>query len=280
MSVEKNIFKKGSTTYYWSSKFFPKKVRDDVFKLYSFVRVVDDYVDMPSPDVESFNYIVHRWHTAKQDLKSFVPLDDSIAERVLQNIVYVVHRFDCDPAWVDAFLASMQMDIDQREYKTLDDTLEYIYGSAEVIGLFMAKILDLPEDSYEYAKMQGRAMQFINFIRDIDEDNQLGRCYIPKEDIDAFGLTGLTKSDATANQEGFNNLINKQVERYQEWQGEAGKGLAYIPQRLRIAVRTAVDAYNWTGQEIAKNPMIVFEKKLKPSKRKLASLGIKRKIIN
>lgn len=274
MSIERDIFKNGSTTYYWSSKFFPKNVRDDVFKLYSFVRVVDDYVDKPEPDIESFNYIIHRWKTAKRNLAQFDTLDDSVAERVLQNIVYIVHRFDCDPAWVDAFLASMKMDIDRREYKTLEDTLEYIYGSAEVIGLFMAKILDLPEDSHEFAKMQGRAMQFINFIRDIHEDIDLGRRYFPERDLKKFGLTSLGKEEAEKNLDAFKQFIELQIARYEEWQQEADKGLRFIPKRLRVAVKTAVDGYNWTADEIRKNPMIIYEKKVKPRKRHLVLRGL------
>ncbi len=76
--IERDIFKKGSTTYYFSSKFFAKGVRDDVFKLYSFVRVVDDYVDMIPPDVESFKYIIRRWQSIRKqaDYGRFEPLDD------------------------------------------------------------------------------------------------------------------------------------------------------------------------------------------------------------
>jgi phytoene synthase len=275
MNVEKEIFKNGSTTYYWSSKFFPKKVRDDVFKLYSFVRIVDDYVDKPSPDVESFAYITHRWKTAKKDLDNFAPLDDSIAERVLQNIVYVVHRFDCDPAWVDAFLDSMKMDIDQRKYKTIDDTLEYIYGSAEVIGLFMAKILNLPEESYEYAKMQGRAMQFINFIRDIDEDIGLGRQYFPVDDLKKRRLNDLSSAEALEKPEAFQAFINQQIHRYKVWQAEADKGLGYIPKRLRVAVQTAVEGYNWTATQIEKKPTSIYEKKIKPQKKNIINYGVR-----
>jgi phytoene synthase len=217
---------------------------------------------------------VHRWESAKRNLDSFDPVDDSIAERVLQNIVYVVHRFDCDPAWVDAFLASIQMDVDKRHYKTLNDTLEYIYGSAEVIGLFMAKILNLPEESYEFAKMQGRAMQFINFIRDIDEDIDLGRRYFPDDDLKMFGLKSLNKDEVEKKAKSFKDFINLQLSRYEQWQNEADKGLSYIPKRLRVAVKTAVDGYNWTADEIRKNPKIIYEKKVKPRKRQLVLRGI------
>jgi phytoene synthase len=278
MNIEKNIFRRGSTTYYWSSKFFPRSFRDDIFKLYSFVRIVDDYVDKTEPDITAFKHMLRRWKAAKKDLANFKPQDDSTAERVLQNIVYVVHRFKCDPAWVDAFLASMQMDIDSRQYTKLEDTLEYVYGSAEIIGLFMARILDLPEEAHEFAKKQGRAMQFINFIRDIDEDNGLGRCYFPGDDLQEFGFSSLSKKEVSENQANFELFIQKQLDRYTEWQLDANKGFIYIPKRLRIALRTSVDAYNWTAKEIAKNPMIVYEKQIKPTKKRLLKTGIRRTI--
>ena len=98
--TERVIFKNGSTTYYWSSRFFPKGIRDDVFKLYSFVRIVDDYVDTLPANIERFEYIEHRWQTIKKELaKKRVPrpLDDSVDERVLANITYIVYRHGCDP---------------------------------------------------------------------------------------------------------------------------------------------------------------------------------------
>ena len=70
------------------------------------------------------------------------------------------------------------MDIKKKEYNSLEETLEYIYGSAEVIGFFMAKIIGLSDESLYYAGRLGRSMQYINFIRDIEEDNNLGRRYL------------------------------------------------------------------------------------------------------
>lgn len=281
--TDKEIFENGSKTYYWSSRFFPKGVRDDIFKLYSFVRVVDDYVDKPKPDIVAFKSMRRRWNIVKKQLGSeYKRVDDSVAERVLSNIVYIVHRYDCDPAWVDAFFLSMQMDIDQRQYKNLDETLEYIYGSAEVIGYLVAKILrlrgsdDASSDTMHYAAMQGRAMQFINFIRDIEEDRMLGRCYFPKSDLVMFGLKELSEHEMTRKPAEFREFIEFQVARYNEWQKVAKKGFRRIPKRLRIAVRTAVDMYNWTGRQLADEPSIIFEKKVKPSKTRILRSGVKR----
>ena len=278
MSVERDIFRSGSTTYYWSSKLFPIGVRDDVFKLYSFVRVVDDFVDQIPSEIDRFQRMVKRWQEAKKDLASFRARDGSVDERVLQNIAYIVHRYDCDPEWVDSFLASMQMDVDQREYKTLNDTLEYIYGSAEVIGLFMAKILRLPEESHHSAMMQGRAMQFINFIRDIAEDNQLDRQYFPADDLKKHSLKNLTRDETFKKPEAYTAFMSEQLARYEEWQSEADKGMKYIPKRMRIALKTAIEAYNWTGEQVKKDPFVVYEKKVKPSKKHLFRSSIKNSI--
>jgi len=283
MRVEKNIFKNGSTTYYWSSKFFPKDVRDDVFKLYSFVRVVDDIVDSVNPDLKRFESISKRWRSIKKQLdKSEMPRIEiiSIDDKILENISFIVYRYNCETSWVDAFLASMEMDIKARKYKTLDDTLEYIYGSAEVIGLFMARIMRLPLAPYEAAKFQGRAMQFINFLRDIEEDNHLGRCYFPDKTLKEFGLKDLSQKTALQMPENFRKFIESQIDHYSQWQSEAQKGFEYIPKRLRIPLLTAVDMYNWTAQEISKNPMIVYEKKVKPTKHQVISRAAVNAIVN
>jgi phytoene synthase len=282
-SLEKDIFKKGSTTYYWSSKFFPKGVRDDVFKLYSFVRVVDDMVDSIPADIKRFNRMRKRWSTVKAELKKGnVPkaLDDSVDETVLANMAFVVHRFECETQWVDAFLDSMQMDVDKKKYTTLEDTLDYIYGSAEVIGLFMARIMQLPIKPYEYAKMQGRAMQYINFLRDIDEDNQLGRCYFPESSLKKYDLKDLSKKTALGSKVNFKKFMLEQLSLYEQWQTEANKGFSYIPKRLRIPLQTATDMYNWTAKEIKKDPFVVYEKKIKPKKTKVLKTAAKNTINN
>jgi phytoene synthase len=279
MSVERTIFKNGSTTYYWSSRFFPKGVRDDVFKLYSFVRVVDDFVDQVPSDIEKFTYIEHRWKTIRVQLKKGevpTPLDESTEERVLANIAYIVHRHRCDVAWIDAFLQSMRWDVQKHQYRALKDTIDYMYGSAEVIGLCMARILNLPEEALGPARMQGRAMQYINFLRDIAEDNELGRCYFPSNEYKKYGLKNLSEEEARAKPKMFEDFMHAQLLRYATWQTEANKGFLFIPKRLRVPLHTAVDMYNWTAQELKNNPLIVFDHKVKPKKRQVVRRAVKR----
>lgn len=278
--IEREIFKTGSTVYYNSSRFFPKGVRDDVSKLYSFVRVVDDYVDMIPPDIESFKYIVRRWQAVRRkgDFGRFEPQDDSVAEKVLGNICYIIHRFECDPAWIDAFLRSMAMDIrpNPKRFQTIKDTMVYMYGSAEVIGLLMAKTMQLPNAASHFANIQGRATQYINFIRDINEDNELGRCYFPAAELKKFGLSDLSEATARANPKAFEKFMHFQLKRYRAWQHEANKGFQYIPKRLRISIRTAADMYEWTAKQIEKNPFIIYEKKVKPKRSRVVRRAARR----
>jgi len=277
MMTEEQIFKKGSTTYYWSSKFFPEATRQDVFKLYSFVRVADDFVDATPQDKKSFDALARAWSKLASGKKIRQKQGNTI-NKVTQNMYDVAIKYHFDFAWIDAFLASMKMDLQGRTYETMDDTLEYIYGSAEVIGLMMARILGVKPEAYEYAKMQGRAMQYINFIRDISEDIDLGRCYFPKTELHKYGLETLSERVVLHHRPEFREFIEGQLQHYTEWQKEANKGFKAIPYKQRIALRTAVDMYNWTALKLARDPFVVFYKKVKPSKYRVVTRALKRSI--
>jgi len=274
-TIEEQIFKNGSTTYYFSSKFFPKSVREDIFKLYSFVRVADDYVDAVPAQSRDFHALRQLWKEAfTRGSIAKRSSEDTINERIVKNIVFICHKYNFDRQWVESFFNSMQADLDKKLYQSLEQTLEYVNGSAEVIGLMMAKIMTLPDDAFYYASLQGRAMQFINFIRDIDEDNRLGRCYFPNEELRHFHLKNLTDPRQSvegdpSNPDNFIEFIHFQLNRYKTWQEEATLGYSYIPLRMRIPLETAVEMYDWTAQLIYQNPFVIFDRKVKPTKRQV-----------
>ena len=274
--IEQTIFKKGSTTYYFGARFFPRDVRADVLKLYSFLRVADDYVDVQPLQKAKFRALRRAWEHAAPD-PQFDPTraaGDTIDERVIKNMVFVFRKHAFDPAWVTSFLDAMQADVEGKTYSTFDDTLWYMYGSAEVVGLMMAKIMNLSPDAYETAKMQGRAMQYINFIRDIAEDNALGRRYIPRTELQVYGLPDLYESTAHAHPAAFKKCMRAQIQYYRDWQKFADEGLVFMSGLLRPGLRTAISMYNWTAAQIAKDPFVVFERKVKPSKRRLLRAGL------
>jgi len=250
-----SIFKQGSRTYFYSSLFFPKNVRKDVFTLYSFVRVADDFVDCIPQKTTEFKEFRTLYTKALRGRQ--------VNNLVIDSFVELMKRKAFDKKWVNAFLDSMEMDLTKKSYKNLDETIEYIYGSAEVIGLMMAKILDLPKEAYECARVQGRAMQYVNFIRDIREDLTLGRNYFPQTQMKKSKLISLELQKNETSQ--LANFISLQITQYLQWQKEAEQGYVYIPKRYLIPIKTAAQMYKWTATEIQKNPLLVYEKKLKPS---------------
>ena len=258
-----SIFKGGSKTYFYSTIFFPERAKEDVFKLYSFVRKADDLVDSIPQQSEEFFEFKDKYHEA---MKGTITGDV-----VIDSFVEVSNRKNFEPKWTDAFLNSMEMDITKSTYKNLDELMIYLYGSSEVIGLFMARILDLHEYSFTAARHLGRAMQFINFIRDISEDLVLGRVYFSQEDLEEFKLPSLTLKDTKERPKEFKEFIQKQLDTYFDWQKKAEEGFSYIPKRYLIPIKTASDMYNWTGKTISKDPFIVYKRKVKPSISRIVS---------
>jgi len=253
--VHYDTFKTGSKTYFNSSRFFPAEIRKDVFYLYGFVRQADNFVDAVPQDPDGFYRFRDAYRRAVEGTASGDPIIDRFIE--------LGKRRSFDPAWTEAFLRSMELDLFKQDYNSLDETLEYIYGSAEVIGLFMASIMALPEEAYHAARMLGRAMQYINFIRDIDEDVKLGRRYLPLTDTP---LESLEFAYVREHLREFRNFHVQQIGLYMGWQKEAEGGYGYIPYRYLLPIKTAADMYIWTAKKIEKNPMVVYEKKVKPPK--------------
>ena len=250
------IFRQGSTTYFYSSLFFPTKIRKNVFILYAFVRQADNFVDQIPQDRSGFYDFKNRFEEAWNGKET--------NDIVIDSFVLLAKEKNFEKSWINAFLDSMEMDLTKRVYQTMDDTLEYIYGSAEVIGLFMARILGLVDRSFESAKYLGRSMQFINFIRDIDEDNSLGRLYFPQTELAKYGLESLHYDCVKRHPDQFNSFIRAQIERYCGWQELAENGYDFIPKRYLIPIKTASEMYKWTAHQIAHDPFIIYRWKVKP----------------
>ncbi len=251
------IFKSSSRTFYYSSLFFPSEIKRDVFILYSFVRTVDNFVDcVPQQKDSFFSFVEDYYKTLNKKSSNNI---------IIHEFVRLMIRKKINREWVDAFIEVMKQDLTKKVYRSMNDTLQYMYGSAEVIGLMMATILELPKQSYASAALLGRSMQYINFIRDIQEDLLLGRTYFPLGELKQYHLTDLTYESTSNKKTNFEEFIRKQINTYTNWQKEAESGFSYIPYRYRVPIKTASDLYNWTANEINKNPFVVYQKKVKPT---------------
>lgn len=261
------IFKSGSTTFFTASLFFPRQAKEDVFKLYAFVRKFDDFVDVIPQQLDQY----HSWKDQYQQ----VVAGNTVDNQIITDMVQLVQRKDFDLKWIDAFFASMEMDTQSIQYQTLDQTLEYIYGSAEVIGLMMARILDLEDEALPYAAKLGRAFQYMNMLRDIKEDLQLGRSYLPAAHYQQHGLSDVTQATAEQHPEQFSAFVRQEIDRYRQWRDEAKQGFALIPKRYRTPIAAATDMFDYTIDLIEKDPLVIYHSKIKPSKFRVAAAALR-----
>jgi phytoene synthase len=259
------IFRASSKTFYTASRFFPSAIRADVATLYAFVRIADDFVDSVPQQADAY----YAWKDAYRAAKAGTPASD--IDPVITAYVDLERRYGFPPAWTQAFFASMEMDLHGMQYETIDDTLRYIHGSAEVIGYMMARLMQVPEEAYSAAQLLGRAFQYMNFIRDIAEDEALGRVYLPRDIRARHGLAELTRVTAQAHPDAFTALVRDEIMRYRGWMREARSGFSYIPRRYRIPVAAAADSFDDIVNRIWDRPLRVYEGKVARSR-----LGIMR----
>lgn len=279
-SVSYEIFKNGSTTFFTATLFFPKVQKKAVFDLYAFVRVFDDFVDcIPAKKTEYFN-LKDEYHAVlsgqnRQNPTSTIPEKNT---EVVRNFVKLQKDLNFDQKWVESFFESMEADLIKTSYTTLQETEHYIYGSAEVIGLMMAKIMKLDEASYPAAQALGKAFQYMNMIRDVADDLNLGRTYLPVEEYEKHGLTEISKAEATSKPEQFAKFIQAQIKIYKQWREQAVSGFHFVPRRYLVPIKIALNLFDDTIEKISHNPQLIFERKVKPSKLQIIATAIKQYI--
>jgi len=258
MNNKIEIFKKGSKTFFYSSFFFPQKVKEEVATLYAFVRTADDFVDSVPALKEEFYDFKNKYYLSLKGEKSNISVIDDFV--ILQN------KYQFNQDWVDAFLNTMESDLGIQKCKNLKETEIYMYGSASVVGFMMCRILGLKEEAYPYADKLGQAFQYINFIRDIEEDNSLHRQYLPQENLNKYNLSNLEKNSVALSGENLDIFLRNELDYFFRLIEEAKKGFELIPRTYRIPIAIATNLYIYTGKIIYRNPKVVYQKKVKPSK--------------
>ncbi|MGA1743986.1 MAG: phytoene/squalene synthase family protein, partial [Ilumatobacteraceae bacterium] len=221
----KDFNKRHGTTYYWSTKVLPADKRPHVHALYGFCRYADDIVDDlgPVPVAQRQAALAGFGERFFRDLDSGASTDP-----VLMAVVDTVQKFPIDPECFRRFLRSMTMDLTVEKYETWEDLLQYMDGSAAVIGEMMLPILE-PHDpaAFGHARDLGNAFQLTNFLRDINEDLDRGRVYIPQEDVRRFGVD---MSQRTCTPE-FVELMKFEIVRCRTLYASADNGIAMLPNR-------------------------------------------------
>lgn len=262
----KRLNRKHGTTYYWSTLVLPQDKQPYVHALYGFCRYADEIVD----DLSSTATIDEKAALLAQFGEQFFrDLDRGQSDHiVLAAVVDTVRRNNIDPECFRRFLRSMTMDLTVERYETYADLEHYMDGSAAVIGEMMLPVLEPASPAaLQHARDLGNAFQLTNFLRDISEDLDRHRQYIPQEDLRRFGVD---LSERRSSPE-FVALMKFEIERCNELYRSADIGLAMLPPVSRRCIGSARSLYSRILDKIVEQDYDVFAKRVRvPTWQKLA----------
>ena len=228
-------------TYYLATLLLPPAKRPFVHALYGFARYADEIVDNlgvsagPAQRREALAAFADQFRAHLGD--------DSPCEPVIEAMRDTMRRWSIPAEHVDAFLHSMDMDTHVSEYQTYGDLYEYVYGSAAVIGLQMVPILGgTDQRAYSAATDLGIAFQLANFIRDVGEDLDRGRVYLPMSELRAHGVTRevLMRRVTTP---AVKDALREQIARVRRLQASADAGIALLAADSRPCIEAASILY-------------------------------------
>jgi phytoene synthase len=250
-------------TYYLATLLLPPDKRPFVHALYGFARYADEIVDDLASTLSDAQKAeaLEKWGSSViADIKSGKSHD-----HIGAALVDTVKRFDIPISYFEAFLKSMQMDLTITQYQSYEDLMEYVYGSAAVIGLQMLPILGtLSDEAYVAAEKLGVAFQLANFIRDVGEDLDRGRVYLPLQELARHGVTRQMLEERSLTPE-IKSALKEQIARVRQLQAEASSGIKLLSPESRACIEAASELYCGIVDEVEKIDYEIFKKRAKTS---------------
>lgn len=232
------VTKSYSTSFSLAVKMLAPSIRDAIYSIYGFVRFADEIVDsFHGYDKETLiNDFENEYYKAQKMGISLNP--------ILNSFLHAVHKYNISDDLIQSFLKSMKMDLVKSDYNTKQEYEEYIYGSADVVGLMCLKVfVNGNQERYDELKSEamrlGSAFQKVNFLRDLKDDNLvLNRNYFPGVDLKSFD-------------ENSKAIIIKEIE---EDFRIAYQGIKKLPLEAKFGVYTAYVYYKKLLRKLEKTP--------------------------
>ena len=259
-------------TYYLATLLLPASKRPFVHALYGFARYADEIVDdlASTLTAQEKAEVLRTW--SSEVLRGLETGNSS--DLVGRALIDTVQRFDIPHQHFVDFLHSMEMDLTVTEYQTFDDLYEYVYGSAAVIGLQMVPILGGDTvNSLEAAKNLGVAFQLANFIRDVGEDLDRGRIYLPLQELAEHGVTRQMLEARKLTPE-IVSALKFQIARVRQLQKAAEPGIALLDKTSQPCIRAASELYCGIVDEVEKIGYDIFNKRATTSTARRARVAL------
>ena len=229
-----------SKSFYLATCLLPRYKRWATFALYGFCRHIDNLTDNPRERTEQ--EIRHELSYLEAELKTAFRTGES-EHPIVGPFISVAKEYGISLEYPLHLIKGVQMDTSINRYETFDDLYLFAYRVAGVVGLMMTPLLGHNNaDAMKYAEKLGIAMQITNILRDIKEDKDMNRIYLPLEEIRMFGLEekDFFEEKISAN---FKNLMKYQVDRAHQYYDEADKGIKMLDRDAQFAIYSASKIY-------------------------------------
>lgn len=241
-----------SKSFYLASALLPQDKRRAVRAFYAFCRRSDDIVDVADVD---HGYSLDGWSAASR--QAHLQGDDP----VLMAWADVRARYDIPQEYIDDLLEGVRMDLTVSRYATFDDLWLYCYRVAATVGLVSMYIVGFSsEDAIPYAIKSGVALQMTNILRDVGEDVERGRIYLPQEDLARFGYTEEDVAQGVIDDR-LRGLLEFEMARTEQLYDEGEPGIRLISPDGRFAIASALTMYRGILNRIRVNGYDVFTRR-------------------
>lgn len=249
-------------TYYLATLLLPAWKRPYVHALYGFARYADEIVDdlaCPLTPAARADRLTRWGDQVLTDLRA-----GHSADPVVRALIDTTGRWEIPTAHIEAFLGSMRMDLTVTEYRDYAELSGYVHGSAAVIGLQMLPILGHPGVPRAvvapYAADLGIAFQLANFIRDVGEDLQRGRIYLPMDELAAFGVDRERLRRGVVDAP-VRRLLEFQIARARGVFRAAEAGIRLLDPTSQDCIRTAFTLYRGILDEVERDDYQVLSRR-------------------
>lgn len=248
-----SVIRQHSKSFALASRLLAPRIRADVRKLYAWCRWCDDAVDAAPDKVAA----LARIEELQQDVQR-IDAGHSPMHGASAWLNDLVRRYHIPLDLPSDLLTGMRRDVESPVLETYDELMEYAYQAAGTVGLMMCRVMGVSEPrSYAHAKALGIAMQLTNIARDVREDWEIGRRYLPSQWL-PFSPTDTEQPSEDAIVKAVRKALSVADEHY----AIGYRGLCYIPDDARLAIRLAGKVYQEIGHQIRRENFPVWHKRV------------------
>jgi phytoene synthase len=256
--------KQHAKSFYFASHVLPRQKRLDAYAVYAFCRYADDQVDLAA-DEDARRIAVARLRELLH--AAYAPGDAAGVELPwLPAFIETLRRRAIPKAYFENLLAGVEMDLGRVRIKTWEQLDTYCYHVAGVVGLIMVHVLTEPEpELLRPARDLGTAMQLTNILRDIGEDMQRDRVYLPADELERYGLSDEDLAKQRYD-EMFRAMMRSQIDRARDYYRAAEPGILALPNDgSRFCARLMSTVYGAILDEIERENYEVFDRRVRVS---------------